>query len=142
MRNNWLSIAKHELGVSEYGEETKNNPRIIQYHDVTSLKARSDKTPWCASFVSWCLEQAGVKSARTARARNYLKWGMQITDPIPGCIAVFSRGKASGHVAFFIKEDGDSIIVLGGNQSDMVCERAYPKSRLLGYRWPNDYPIS
>jgi hypothetical protein len=30
----------------------------------------------------------------------------------------------------------DLVYLLGGNQGDRVSVRAYPRKRLLGYRWP------
>ncbi|MCB1510794.1 MAG: TIGR02594 family protein, partial [Hyphomicrobiaceae bacterium] len=43
---------------------------------------------------------------------------------------------SSGHVAFLLGETGTDVILLGGNQSNRVTIAAYPKSRLLGLRWP------
>ena len=130
---NWYLIAQKEIGVKEkVGGE---NPRIIEYHFVTSLKAKEDEVPWCSSFVSWCLEQDGIVSARSARARDYLKWGVVLNNPIPGCIVVFSRN-GGGHVAFYVSETLGSILCLGGNQKNSVCFSEYPKAQVIGYRWP------
>jgi hypothetical protein len=30
--------------------------------------------------------------------------------------------------------------MLGGNQDNQVCVRAYPWSRVVATRWPKDYP--
>jgi uncharacterized protein (TIGR02594 family) len=131
----WLRIAANELGNKEiYGN--KDNPRIVEYHSATKLKATDDETPWCSSFVSWCLEKANIPSTKNAWARSYLAWGTKLDKPKYGCIVVFSRGKSSGHVAFYIGESKTTIKVLGGNQGDMVSVANYPKDRLLGYRWP------
>lgn len=134
----WLKAAIGEIGVKEMNG-TLHHPRIIEYHMTTTLKKReaeSDETPWCASFVNWCMEQAGRKGTDSAWARSWLKFGDPLDVPRRGCIVVFSRGETSGHVGFFIKQIGDKILVLSGNQNNMVCEAFYPKSRLLGYRWP------
>jgi uncharacterized protein (TIGR02594 family) len=83
------------------------------------------------------LKRAGVAPSGYLAARSYLKWGQKLAKPIPGAIVVFSRGNPTqGHVAFFEKDNGSSIRVLGGNQSDAVTLANYPKSRVLGYRWP------
>lgn len=132
----WLEIAKKELGQKEISGSS-DNARIVEYHSATTLKATDDETPWCSSFVSWCLEKSGIVSTKNAWARSYLNWGKKITDPVEGCVVVFSRGDSSGHVAFFIKDHGNEIEVLGGNQSNKVCYDRYPKSRLLGYRMPS-----
>lgn len=134
----WYQIAIDELGVKEvYG--SGDNPRILEYHSRTSLKASADLVPWCASFVCWCLEQAGRSSTRSARARSYLSWGQHIDIPFVGCIVVFKRGKnpTQGHVAFFVKDEGKYIKVLGGNQSNAVTISRYKKEDLLDYRSPS-----
>jgi len=130
----WFTIAKGELGVTEISG-SRHNSRVVEYHKSTLLKATDDETPWCSSFVCWCIEMAGGESTKNAWARSYLSWGRKLDSPITGCIAVFSRGDKSGHVAFFVEDAGDYIKVLGGNQNNTVSISSYPKSRLLGYRW-------
>jgi uncharacterized protein (TIGR02594 family) len=134
----WMPIARGELGVKER-PGSGNNPRVVEYLNSTDLdsdSASSDETPWCSAFVNWCVERSGNEGTNSAWARSWLDWGRRTEEPVPGCIVVFSRGANSGHVAFYVSRDGDSIRVLGGNQSDQVCEASYPKSRLLGYRLP------
>lgn len=132
----WMDIAKKEIGIKEI-PGSGNNPRVVEYHSATTLKATEDSVPWCSAFVSWCLEQAKIKSTKNAWARSYLQWGKKLDNPRYGCIVVFSRGENSGHVAFFQAETESTIMVIGGNQNDSVCIKEYPKSRLLGYRWPS-----
>ncbi len=138
----WMPIALKEKGVQEYSGG-RNNPRIIKYHQSTSLKSKSDAVAWCASFVSYSLEKAGIRSTRSARARSYLNWGYEAITPTYGDIVIFRRGKSStqGHVAFFIKQDKNNVYVLGGNQpkrpggkSDRVSIIPLPKIRVIGYR--------
>jgi uncharacterized protein (TIGR02594 family) len=101
-----------------------------------------DETPWCAAFVGWCLERAGVPGTGKANARSYLDWGGPLMKPRPGCIVVFSRGgnQAQGHVGFALREMAGRIDVLGGNQGDAVSIQRYPRDRLLGWRWPVGVP--
>jgi uncharacterized protein (TIGR02594 family) len=131
----WYKIALNELGVKEVPGD-KNNARIVEYHSATSLKSNKDSVPWCASFVCWCLEKAGMKSPKSARARSFLGYGIEVTDPVPGDICVFARD-GGGHVGFFHSESRSDIFVLGGNQADKVSIMAYPKTRLLGFRRPS-----
>lgn len=125
--------AHGELGVKEVrgGENT----RIIEYHASTRLKANEDEVPWCSAFMCWCLERVGIISTKSAAARSYLDWGVEIEEPYEGCVVIFKRGEPpAAHVAFYVKESGDWLFCLGGNQNDKVCVNAYPKSDLLGYR--------
>jgi hypothetical protein len=43
----------------------------------------------------------------------------------------------AGHVGFFVKSTATEIRLLGGNQSDKVCESSYSCERLMGYRLPS-----
>jgi len=138
----WYQKAEKEIGVLEKPGEG-DNPRVIEYHASTSLKATHDSVPWCASFVSWVLEQSGVHSTRSAWARSYLRWGVRLKTPVPGCVVILERGAKSGHVGFLESYDAkkDRVMLLGGNQADQVCLRTFPAARVLGYQWPHDEPI-
>lgn len=46
-------IAYGEIGVREV-RGPNHNPRVLEYHDTTG-DFSDDETPWCASFVNWCL---------------------------------------------------------------------------------------
>lgn len=135
----WLEIAEREIGVKEL-KGGAAEARIVKYHSATTLKATSDEVPWCSAFVNWVMQQAGYKGTGLANARSWLKWGHEITEPRLGCIVVFRRGTnpSLGHVAFYEGDDGNLIKVLGGNQGDMVRQGRYPKSDVIGYRWPDE----
>ena len=53
-------------------------------------------------------------------------------------MVIFKRGSSSwqGHVAFFVKDRGALIDVLGGNQSNAVNVKGYQSAALLGIRRP------
>lgn len=136
MAPKWLHIALDEVGQKEV-PGSGNNPRVIEYHSATTLHSKEDQVPWCAAFVSWCLEQSSTASTKSAWAKSYLNWGKKLDTPKVGCVVVFTRGTNSGHVAFYLGEDADYVHCLGGNQSDQVCVSKYLKAHLLGYRWPN-----
>jgi len=125
--------ASEEIGEKEF-IGLKNNQRILDYHAATDLNSNQDATPWCSSFVCWVIEQCGVRSTRDAWARSYLNWGKKLKEPVKGCIVVMKRGSDSGHVGFFHDQDEDYIYILGGNQNDSVCIKAYQKTNFLGFR--------
>ena len=99
----------------------------------------SDSVAWCAAFLGATLERSGVASTRSLLARSYLHWGDALESPRLGAIAVLSRGAdpGAGHVGYWIGETAEHLILLGGNQSDAVRVSAFPRSSLLGYRWPS-----
>jgi hypothetical protein len=40
-------------------------------------------------------------------------------------------------VGFYVRTEGERVLVLGGNQANQVCVRPYATSRVLAYRWPD-----
>ncbi|MGM9482109.1 TIGR02594 family protein [Roseateles sp. NT4] len=121
-----LQIARAEIGTHEIAG-SGDNPRIVEYHQATTLKARDDETSWCSSFVNWTMQQAGVQGTRSAAARSWLNWGQAVPRDAqhvkPGDVIVFPRGNnpAQGHVAIVSEVlDGGRVRVVGGNQRGEV----------------------
>jgi uncharacterized protein (TIGR02594 family) len=137
MEPKWYSLAKAEVGTKE-APGYANNPIVQKYFQDAGAGKLPDSVPWCAAFVGAMLKRAGISPSGYLAARSYLKWGQALNKPRLGAVVVFKRGAnpAQGHVAFFDRDNGATIRVIGGNQSDAVTAANYPKSRVLGYRWP------
>lgn len=134
----WLNLARAELGTKEI-PGPPSNPTVEQYYaEAAGGKAYSDDVPWCAAFVGAMLARSSREPSGSLLAKSYLDWGAKLAEPIPGAIAVFSRGKHSwqGHVAIVESVGKNTVTVIGGNQGDAVTRARYPKSKVLGYRWP------
>ncbi len=131
----WVVIARGELGQHEVAGPG-NNPRVLQYHDETSLNASQDSVPWCSSFVSWCLHRAGYRSTKNAWAQSYTSFGKDAGGPKYGCIVVFKWSASTGHVGFCVGTQGNKVLVLGGNQSDSVSIAPFAMNKIVGFRWP------
>lgn len=137
----WLEPARAEIGVGTL-PPGRSNPRITQYHAGTNIAGYDDKAAWCSSFVHWCLARCGIAGTGSALARSWLDWGRALAAPRPGCIAVLMRDDPAswrGHVGFYVRDDGERVTLLGGNQQGRVCEHDYPLASLLGWRWPPPY---
>ena len=64
-----------------------------------------------------------------------------LEKPRPGCIVVFWRESLDswkGHVGFYVGDDVDRVLILGGNQNNSVNISSYSKDKILGYRWPSN----
>lgn len=133
----WMQYAFADYGTEEVAGP-KANAKILEYHQHTTLGARSDEVPWCAAFVCAMLEKAGFKSTHKANAKSYLTFGDELPGPKVGAIAVLNRGTdpASGHVGFVVGFNSSSVYLLGGNQSNMVRVSSFQRWRVLQYRWP------
>jgi uncharacterized protein (TIGR02594 family) len=138
----WLRVALAEVGVKEF--TNGSNKRIEEYlktgtRDVALI---DDDTAWCAGFANWVLKKVGLKGTNSLMAKSFMNL-RRIPEPILGCFVVYDRppNPTSGHVNIFLRDLGDHIEGVGGNQSDAVTIAKYPKSRLRGYYWPHDYPL-
>ena len=136
---NAYEMEKAEVGTVEWANG--NNPKVVAYFkDSGNPGVMDDETAWCAAFVGAMLRRAGVKSTGALNARSYLDWGTPVDrkNALPGDVVIFKRGSSSwqGHVAFFVKDRGALIDVLGGNQSNAVNVKGYQAAALLGIRRP------
>src|SRR6478735_4519617 len=92
----WLAEARKYIGQKEIAGP-RHNSWIVSLWKKLKLAFNDDETPWCAGFVGFCLEAVGIQSTRSAAARSYQNWGVQIDRPVPGAIVVFWRGSPTGY---------------------------------------------
>ncbi len=148
----WIAEARKYLAEEEIpGPET--NLRLKKLFDLVDglIDDRylggmdEDDIPWCAAFVSGVLESVGIESARSWWARSYRHWGRSLFGPVYGAVVVFERGPTSGHVGFVVGKTDRSthspLWILGGNQSDAVNVKLFPRSRVLAYRYPVGFSL-
>ena len=136
----WLREAQRNLGTKEWPGK-KHNPKVVAFFKAAGFAGiKDDETPWCAAFVNAVVGKCGFARTGKLTARSFLKWGEAIDGPRRGAIAVFRRGRSSwqGHVGFVLDADATHITLLGGNQSNAVTVARYPRSKLLGFRWPRE----
>lgn len=132
-----VARAEMSLNVREI-PGSRSNPRIVMYHQTTKGGAASDETPWCSSFVNFCVEQAGLRGTDSKRALSWHEegWSEDVTaSPREGDVVVFRRNGPSGsggHVGFWISQSSDNIRVLGGNQSNTINITNFPRDGNLG----------
>ena len=130
-----ISIASQEIG---NGEQGKNNyGKDIARYGV-------EGQPWCASFVSYVLKEAGIDFPTSNSAREIfnrgVKLGLQVNEPKAGDLICFWRGKKSGwqgHIGI-VKSVGETITTIEGNRGSYpakVSEFNYKGEvpKLLGY---------
>lgn len=132
-----------ELALSQYGIKedptSASNKTVLDYFAESGHSWVKDDTnyAWCSAFMNWVAKKAGLPYTKNLMARSWLTVGKEVKKPEIGDICVFCRGSinaSTGHVSIFIREDGDKIFCLGGNQSDQVNISIYSKSQLLCYR--------
>lgn len=136
----WLTWAQKEVGFHETG----NNRGIENY--ITLAHTGSLGDPWCAIFVNAGLEVSSYRGTRSAMARSFEHNAnfVKLAGPAFGAITTMWRGSPSagtGHVFYYLGENSNGILALGGNQSDRVCRQYEPRNRVVGYFWPKLAPL-
>lgn len=113
------------------------NPNIKEAYLVCGNNYNRDgndiKYAWCAAFVSWALETAGIENPRTMGSQVFNSYGQAVqwrnyVNIRKWDIVVFkSKTRGGGHVGFIKSIDPNSqkMVVLGGNQSNTLKESTY-----------------
>jgi hypothetical protein len=126
-----LATAARELGVHEVGGNT--GPRVSVYQERTGAY----HAPWCASFVTWALEQSGhpMPDGNWAAVSNYVSAaqagasGLEIVsaaDARPGDLVAYDWGfgndfGSDGHIGLLASDVSDGAFqAIEGNYQDAV----------------------
>lgn len=142
----WVKEAAKYIGTKEIRGKRHNNT-IINFWRIIGRPYRTDEVPWCAGYICAMLDAVGIDNPRTESARGLLsrKHFIKLDRAVPGCIVVFWRGRKSGwagHVGLVTRiTKSGLLVVLGGNQNDMVRESLFGTSKVLGYMWPKGVPL-
>lgn len=138
----WMAEAKKHIGQKEVKGPKHNSWIVSLWKAIKRGGIKDDETAWCAAYVGACFEAVNIPSTRFESARSYEKWGIPLTYPVYGAVAVLTRPGGGGHVMFVMGQDSKgNILGLGGNQGDMVNVSSFPKSRVTAIRWPSTYPL-
>lgn len=138
------AVMEWQRAVKEDPRADMDDPRIRQYGIISGIAPGGwdDDQPWCAVFANAALESSQVSrpGTKSPMAKSFLRWGIELTSPMYGCIVVLNsaRGKAFGHVGFYVGEKDGYIYLLGGNQDNAVSVGKFKKGMVAGYRWPKN----
>ena len=130
-----VTIAKSQLG-NEGGQK------------FWSWYGFDSREEWCACFVSWCADQAGLiqrgavpKFSLCTDGKNWFqnqgRWQGAGSMPSPGAIIFFDwdHDGNSDHVGIVEKCEGGRVYTVEGNSSDQVRQRNYAMdyASIMGY---------
>ena len=131
----FVTIAKSQLG-NEGGEK------------FWSWWGFTERQEWCACFVSWCADQAGLIQKEAVPKFSVCtdgvawfqakgKWQSGGSVPTPGTIIFFDwdHDGASDHVGIVESCDGTTVHTIEGNSGDAVKQNNYTvnSQSILGY---------
>lgn len=135
-----IEVALAEEG---YREWTNNNDTKFGEWNSCNYEA------WCATFVSWCANNAGVPKSIVIRSisvtvykTTYENMGLfyykEDYHPVRGDLIIFKSNGAS-HVGIVTGSDSNYVYTIEGNTSNMVAQRTYPldEATITGYCHPN-----
>jgi hypothetical protein len=134
-----VSIARTQVG---YGE---NYEGYTKYGDWYGLPY----SDWCAMFVSWCGNQAGVGTDAfpsfalcSAGADWFINQGRfhyaGSYQPQPGDLIFYASGGDIYHVGLVVDSDDYNVYSIEGNYNEAVCDVHYPLTYgdIFGYATP------
>ena len=132
----WMVEAKKHIGLREIAGK-QHNPTILKWLKSLGAWWQEDETPWCGTFVAWCLKTAGVAYPKHwYRALDYVNYGTKLLKPAYGCVAIKTRS-GGGHVCFVAGRDSKTgkLVCIGGNQGNAVSYASYNDSDFQEFRW-------
>ena len=138
MAKDIVDVAIAEIGYSETGN---NSTKYGKWYGMNGAA-------WCHMFVSWCANQAGVKTSivpKTASCSSGMSWFKKKNlfkykgkyTPKRGDIIYFCSA-GSSHVGIVEKVSGNTVHTVEGNTSNKVARRSYSlnAARITGYGVP------
>lgn len=148
LRDEIVRVALGEVGASE------SNGGDMKY--INWYGGFGAGTPWCAIFVSWCANQAGMLNNYVPKYAScdvgkswFSNKGWYQTSPAyggnytpkTGDIIFFSGSHTtsdSTHTGIVKSCDGSTVYTIEGNTSNKVAERSYPvnSNYIIGYGLP------
>ncbi len=155
----WMEIAIEEAkkakGVHEGLEPMLGmGYKYLRFAGINASPDDDENGQWCASFISWTINQSNFLVPKTSRAssQGFIwfkdKIYKKIDKPVYGAIAVYTKfnNPDRGHVGLvFGKTNEGKLILIGGNQDDTIRFDQYGKKTktkyLNGYYVPKSYVL-
>lgn len=137
-----LGHAMRYYGIKEVQGEQSNELILEWIRNYAPYAIDDEEVAWCSIFLCSIAQDLGVEHPNSPTARSWLNVGEEIPwgQHDTGDIIVFWRESLDswkGHVGIIVNSVGTpagTVLVLGGNQNNMVNIRRYDLSRLLGVR--------
>lgn len=136
-----IEVAKSQIGVSEEPKGSNWGEQVGKYLHSVNINFPA---PWCAAFVVWCHNEAGVDSIpRTGGVLDM--WNKAHTlyavqTPQPGDVFIQDHGNGNGHTGIVESVNDETINTIEGNTNDEgsregyeVARRSRPVSTVKGF---------
>jgi len=148
-RNNFLKILVSQMGSN--GEIIGGGMSSYDYYTEWYIGGYDGNTgwnantPWCASFISWCIGQINLsvngqapRYANVDLFRNSFgtdSWLTPDHSPTAGDLVFFGYNNDPNHMGVVLATDEDAIYTIEGNTANVVGIRKYSVAdeRIIGY---------
>lgn len=142
-----FQLAERYVGVKELSGG-KHHPLVSWWLSLCGFDLTApDEIPWCSAFVNGMAWELRLARSKSARARSWLTVGMPVLlheAKVGFDVVILKRGPdsqppasvidAPGHVGIYAGRDGDTVLLLSGNQTNSVSIAPFPVTSILGIR--------
>lgn len=140
----WLHQALSCIGIAEVKGKGDNPVILAMARTCGGMIARSyknDEIAWCKMFTEYCLVSTGFHGVDSLWALDNLKLGTSLKGAAVGAIACKKR-VGGGHTFIIAgKDKAGRLVGIGGNQGDRVSRATFDPAEIVGFNWPNGYPL-
>ena len=146
----WLTTARSELEKGVSRDAIGNNADIMKYltNTIHNDYKYDQKTPWCACFINWTLNQNGIRGSGSAAAYSFADvgkdgkaqkgYGQKLSQVAVGSILVLDFSHATYAIG---RTSGGRIVILGGNQGKdhSITISSVDSNSIFQIRYPSGY---
>lgn len=136
----WMAELHRRMGL----HEVRDNAALTDFLKIGKWLGNPKDLPWCGDAVESALSKTLPREALPSNpfwAQGWNTWGVDVKQPIVGSIGVIRWTARTGHVGFVAGVSGSRVNMLGGNQSNSISVASFPRSKFIGFRWPQTFPL-
>jgi uncharacterized protein (TIGR02594 family) len=139
-----FQLAQRFIGMKEIAG-AMDNPQIMAMLKLDNAWPQNDEVPWCSAFVNYIAWLLRLPRSKDLRARSWLGVGEVMEGErmvADSDIVILNRNNgpgpevlnAPGHVGFFAGWNSGKVMLLAGNQGNMVSVQSFDVKDILGLR--------
>lgn len=136
----WMAELHRRMGL----HEVRDNAAVIAFMKIGRYLGNPRDLPWCGDAVESAIAKtlpAEPLPSNPFWAQGWAKFGVDASGPLVGSVGVIRWNARSGHVGFVAGVSGDKVNLLGGNQSNAINIRSFPRSKFIAFRWPKTFDL-
>lgn len=130
----WLAEMTRRMGL----HERTHNRTLSSWLRAGRYLGNPAKLPWCGDAVETCFARTLVDEPLPNNpfwAQAWAEFGREISITV-GAVGVIRWSSKAGHVGFVVDWTPAQVKLRGGNQSNMIKDAWFPRSKFIAFRWP------